>query len=501
MTEPSSIEHDKAVLMKWRWNPEAFAREALNFEPSNQQVAGFEELRKLVSARMRKMKNLEMDETDEMYLRKMGLSIMSGHTCGKDAFLAVTIIWFLICFPYPKVLITAPTFNQISDVLWAEVSKWLKRENEKGEKPPVADLLEVKSDKVYLKEMGGREWFAIARTANPRDGAEEQAETLAGRHEDYMFVGVDEASGVPEPVFKPLEGGLTGPCNFILMIFNPTRSKGFAVESQFQNRQYWSTLRWNAEESNITSKEAIDRLARKYGKDSNYYRIRVLGLPPKAEDNVLIPWEWVESAVDREIEPLDTDVDVVAIDVGAGSDPTILLHRRGPKVFPLQRIETPESEKLTGWILRQLFDIEPAVVYVDIVGVGWGIEGNLRARTPFNIIGLGGAESTSEIERFHRLRDELFWKLREKFEFGHLSIPNDDELVGELTTIRYENERLDGKIKVESKKDMRKRGVESPNKADALAMTEYYDTPMVRQFKKQAGLWTRRDTGLTWKTI
>lgn len=481
------------LIASWREDPEKFVTEALKVDTiTTQQKCGLTAVRNLVISKLKKSLNMKLNPDEDFLAKKAGISIMSGHGTGKDALASWLILWFLCCFKNSLIPCTAPTGHQLKDILWREINKWLRQSE-------IKDWIIWQAEKVYFAEAGGKEWFAVGRTANPRSTSEEQAETLAGFHEDYMMVMIDEASGIPAPVFRPLEATLTGFVNFIFMIFNPTRSTGFAIDSQAKDRKQWVCLQWNAEESERVSTDSTERIAKKYGINSNAYRIRVKGLPPIAEEHILIPWDWVMDAVDRnDLLISDYDLEICGIDVGAGSDPSIFLRRCGPIVYPIDQIDTADSEVLTGWCMRKIADYEPVCVMVDTIGIGWAIEGNLRSRTSANIIGINVAESAYDDKRFHRLRDELWWSVREKFEKRIISIPNDDELIGELTTIRWDEPN--GKIMVESKKDLKKRNIESPNKADALCLTEYYQPEIIRKMKRNSGKRRNRE-GLSWKTV
>ena len=489
------------LIRSWSYDTEKFFIEALNWETlTNQQKEAANELDKLVCAKLRAAGEPapwrwpKSDETE--YVKKIGLSIMAGQGPGKGAFAAGNIIRFLCCFPFSKLPCTGPTGHQVRDNLWAEINKWLRKSN-------VKEWLTWQSEKVYFTEHEGKEWFAVARTCNMKGSAEDQADTLSGFHEDYMLAVIDEGAGVPDPVFKPFEGTLTGICNIVLLLFNPTRSKGFAIDTQTKDRDRWVCLRWNCEESEIVSREHIEGLAKKYGRESNVYRIRVLGLPPKTGDRCLVEWDWAEDAIEREIEPLDTDPEVLGIDPGAGGDPTVLYRRKGPVIYPAEITDTPESEVLTGWIMKRIAMYEPSMVFLDTNGIGWGIEGNLRDRgVKTEIIGVNVSDAASNDDRFYRLRDELCWRVRERFEQRAISIPNDPSLINEITSIKYDDERTDGTIKIESKKDLIKRSVDmgSTNRLDALALTEYYDWSLVRALQLGA---RRKQTqrNVSWRTI
>lgn len=486
------------IVRGWARDSELFVREALGVDTiSNQQVEACHELSLLINSKIKLADGEKMTEREKQYARKVGISIMSGQGTGKDAWTSWMILWFLSCFPWPKIGATAPTQHQLKDVLWSEIGKWMNRRRPDGTFAFVLrDFFVLQSDRLHLKEAEGKRWFAVARTTNVKGSSDEQAETLAGLHEEFMMLVVDEASGVPDPVFRPFEGTMTQKCNFGIVIFNPTRSTGFAVGTHLKERERWICLRWNAEESELVTKDSIADKARKYGKDSNFYRIRVLGLPPTSEENILLPWDWVIDSVGRDLAPLDGDQLIFSIDVGAGGDDTALLRRVGPEIKPIEVSGIADSEQLTGWLLRRILDGEPRVVLIDPIGVGWGIAGNLRARWKGEVLDVNVAEVASDNTRFSRLRDELWWRLREDFEHRTITIPDDPVLIAELTAIRYEPDRLDGKIKVESKKDLKKR-IESPNRADSLMMTEYFNPHDMRRMSKRIA--AKRTTG-SWRT-
>lgn len=178
--------------------------------------------------------------------------------------------------------------------------------------------------------------------------------------------------------------------------------------------------------------------------------------------------------------------------------------RRGPVVYMPKQEETPESEVLTGKLLGHIYDTQPRYVFVDKIGVGWGIFGNLKARIrnkEISIIGVNVSELPASQDRFYRLRDQLAWRVREAFEERVISIPNDPLLIGELTTIKFTEPN--GKIKIESKKEMKSRGLDSPNRFDALALTEYYKSERLRSMNTERvnPFWKKRDSAVNWKTI
>ncbi len=496
------------LLRSWQSSPEKFFREALKVEMLTfQQIEALNEVAMLVACK-RKLGESKVNpriilSLDEMkYAKKIGISIMAGKGVGKSFFGGGLILWFLSCFPDCVIPCTAPSAHQLRDVLWKNAASLLG-------KSIIKDWHTLQNDKIYYTAKGGKEWFAIARTCNPKASLDAQANTLQGFHAKHMMIVIDEASGVGEPVFDKLESTLTEPCNFILMLFNPNKSTGFAIGSHVGiGASDWIRLRWNAEESTLVTKESIERYARKYGKDSNFYRVNVLGLPPKSDKDTLIPYEWVEAAINRDIEPMDTDLLVAGFDVGAGGDSSVLAFRLGPKVYNMETNDTPDSELLTNWSMAHILTREPSYVMVDKIGVGWGIEGNLRARidsSATQIVGVNAGEMPSLDDKFYCLRDELWWRLRDQFEHGTISIPDDEELKGELTTIKYD-QKAKGRhgfvIKVEDKRSMIARGLRSPNKADALCMTEYFATESLRKMNSHTQQnWRKNQQSISYRTV
>jgi phage terminase large subunit len=472
-------------INRWKLDPRSFVIELFGHEEgfliSPQQEEGLECYRRILTSKLKRQYKQPMSQQEKEDAEKIGIVIHSGHGTGKTAFAAWVLLHFMVTRAYCKIPCVAPVGPQLKSNLWPEVHLWLRKS------PVLREMIQWQAEKIYLKDAQGKEWFAFPRTVNVKAGAEEQAETLAGIHADSMLVIVDEGSGVPDPVFRPLEGGLTGPVNFCLMIGNPTQAQGFFIDAFTKFRKDWMSLHWNAEESPLVQPSQIERMARKYGKSSNAYRIRVLGLPPTASPDTLIPWDWVMQAVKREI-PIDPLMPMVlGIDVGRelGGDDSVICSRRGSVVRPLSTFNGVDTQELAYWCLKEIADTEAACVAIDVIGWGAGTYDVLRNLAPCAVLPVNVSEKASDEDMFYRLRDELWWNMRERFQAGTISLPEDDELVGELSAIKYNfSKSAKEKVKVESKLELRERGIASPNKADALVLSEYaasFAGPRVRQ--------------------
>ena len=493
---PRSSESD--IVLGWSKDIEAYTRDTLpDFHFTQQQLKAAKAFVELVWAKLQVNGNPNAAHSDQLRAlsKKFGLSIMSGVGTGKGALASLLIMWFLSVFPYPKCVAVSPSARQLRDNLWSELAKW-------HQKSKIRDWFVWQSDKFFLKECDGQQWFISARTANPRNSAEEQAETLAGIHEDFVLIVGDEATGVPDPVFRPLEATLTRKCNLCLLTFNPTRGKGFAFDTQFKERSQWVTFRWNAEESELVTRESIERLEKKYGRESNAFRIRVLGLPPLSGDNEVIPWDYIEDAVNREVEPFPDDKLIYSLDVGAGGDDSVLLKRLGPKVLSLDARGYNESTKIVDWVVREALNDTPAVIYVDVIGWGFGVGGEIDRRVRpagIDVRHVKVSEKAFDQDRFRLLRDELWWRMREAFEKGIISIVDDPILKGDLNAPRYDDSS--GVIIIESKDKMKARGVASPNRADSMMMTFLEEDTLLRKLYSKRAKSSQKTRPHNWRTI
>jgi len=418
---------------------------------TTQQKEAIEGIRKLVSAKLKKHNKKKLSKVEEELSQKFGISIMAGKGLGKDALASWVILWFMMCFPNCKIPCTSVSSDQLNKVLWSEISKWLHNS-------PIKEFLTLENQKLYFNQveesLRGKRWFAFPKTANPKASVEEQVETLAGVHEDFVMIVVDEASGIPDAVFDPLEGTLTGACNFVLMIFNPTRSKGYAIDTHGKDSEYWLPIRWNGEDSEITDRKVIERIKDKYGVDSNPYRIRVLGLPPFVDEHTYFPVDWVMDAVDREIIPRETDQIVKSLDCGAGGDKSVIITRKGGKVYDIKRLSTPDSTILTNWALNDFLAEGADVLRVDSIGIGWAVYGNLSDRLGSRVESADSRRKADNPDKYFNKRAEMYSILRDKFEKGVISIPNDSDLIDQLSAIKavYDG----GKTKIIEKGSIKK---------------------------------------------
>ena len=391
------------------------------------------------------------------------VAIKSGHGVGKTAFESWVVLWWLMTHYPCKVAVTANSAHQLSDVLWTEIDRWARN-------MPSAfkDLLEFKSDKISLK--GATDSFAVARTSR-----RENPESLAGFHSPHMLFVVEEASGVPNVIFETASGALSTPGAKIIMCGNPTRSDGYFYDAFHNDRDKWHCITVSCEEGEYVDPKFIDEMAQKYGAESNVFKVRVLGEFPTQSDDVLLPLHLIEDAVTRDVEAGPTTPVVWGLDVARfGGDRSALAKRQGNVlVEPIKTWQNKDLMELAGIVLSEYdavpYSMRPQAIYIDAIGLGAGLADRLR-ELDMPAVAVSVSETASLKDRFNRLRDELFWSCREWFEARDCHIPDDGTLMAELSGIRYKYLST-GKLKVESKDEMKRRGQRSPDVADAFVLT------------------------------
>jgi hypothetical protein len=454
-------------LLEWRRSPLLFVNECIDVTPTDQQA-----------------------DLLVRFPRNTRTTVRSGHGTGKDASASWLILWFMATRAYPKVVCTAPTARQLADVLWSELSKWLR-------KSLLAEEFVLQKDKMFHKE-SPKEWWCRAVSPSVKASKEEQAETLAGFHGDHLLIVADEASGIPDPVFIPLEGAMTQEDNRVLLIGNMTKNSGYFYDSHFHPElsKPWTQLHWNSKYSTNVKPEYPNYMATKYGLESSVYRVRVEGEPPLEDETTLIPLAWAIQCIGNETIVSEDEPRYLGVDVARyGEDKSIILPRQGLRIHAWQQFQGMNTITLGGHVLETFREIEADGIATDVIGVGAGLTDWLQKRPGGHrvVFGVNVASSSSDRERYNRLRDELWLAMRDKCMNAQYWFPDNtpaekemsDELCNELASLTYDFDNQ-GAFKVESKRQAKLRGVASPNIADALALTEYFHTVAYRMWQTPA---------------
>ncbi len=390
------------------------------------------------------------------------ISIRSGHGVGKSCFQSILCLWALSTHVDCKVPLVAGSQDQLRDTLMPEIAKWHKVLPE-----PLRNQLEVQAERIVVKARPD-EAFAVCRTAS-----KDNPDAMQGFHAGFLQFLVDEASGVHEKAYEVAMGALSTEGAILVMTGNPTESSGYFYDSHTLLADRFWTLRVSSEDV-PRARGHIEDVIQRFGADSNEFRVRVLGEFPKAGPDSLIPMEWVEAAITRDVAPMNV-MPVWGVDPARGGDRSTLCKRRGNTVLePVKVFNQKDTMTLCGLILREWdetpIDDRPHEICVDMIGIGAGVVDRLD-ELGLPVRGVNVGESASVSDTFMRLRDELHWKLREWFEARNCKIPNDRSLISELTVTKY-RVLSSGKVQVESKDDMKKRlAGKSPDLADALMLT------------------------------
>lgn len=461
----------------WKSDPVLFMREVLLFEPDDWQI------------------DVAYDLRD--YPR---VTVKSGQGVGKTGEEAALLLWFLVCFPYARIVATAPTKQQLHDVLWSEVAKWMNNS-------PLLSLL-LKWTKTYIYIIGyEKRWFAVARTAT-------KPENMQGFHEDNMMFIVDEASGVADPIMEAILGTLSGENNKLLLMGNPTKTTGAFYDSHTADRASYKCHTVNAENSKRTNKENIASLKRKYGENSNVAKVRVYGEFPEQEDDVFIQIAWLESSIRTEMS--DTTAKALGlykddsgnavkdisgvhqIDIGCdvarfGDDKTCIGYRINEVIKIFKKYNGQDTTWTASNIailykeLKDKYKFKGQIaVKVDDGGVGGGVVDQLRnykrsdpkTYQDMVIIPVNFGQPLKSHKYYADTTTYMMGIVRDliapfddegRKKKPEVILPDDNDLVGQLSCRKY-SFISNSKQKVESKKDMKERGLSSPDEADCILL-------------------------------
>lgn len=385
------------------------------------------------------------------------VAVRSCNSAGKSFTAARVVHWWLMGHSYSVVVTTAPTSRQVKEILWREIRGAV--EGKSLYNPD--DILETK---INIAD----KWFAIGLSTD-------QPDQFQGIHSPHLLVVIDEGSGVDDKIFEAIDG--LKPSK-ILLIGNPLRNTGrFArafKDPQVHKIHISAFDTPNVKENKIVipglmSVEDIEKFKQRYGEDSDVYRVRVLGEFPKAEADTFISVDEISKAIDREIEVLPEWGKRMGVDVARhGGDRTVLLVRQNEKVLRKEVIIKQDLMEVVGQVIRIAREekVEAENIFIDAIGYGAGVVDRLKEEG-FDVQEINVAESAEDIEHYANLRAELYGRTKEWLKTG--SLLKDDDFY-ELANIKY-HFNSKGKLQIESKEDIKKRGLPSPDVSDALILT------------------------------
>ncbi len=399
---------------------------------------------------------------DSKYTDSPRHSIRAGHGVGKGFLLAILAIWFPLTHYDSKTVITGNSQDQLRDNNWSELRKihGLLPED-------IRSKLSISEERAFVTADPAMA-FVVRRTASKSN-----SEALQGIHAKHVLYLIDEASGIPDIVFEVAQGSLSTQGACAVMTSNPTRGNGYFYDTHHKLRHRWKTWVVNCEDV-PRAQHHIQDVIHSYGKGSNRYRVRVQGEFPTSDDDTVIPLEWAESAIGRDVVELPY-LPIWGVDVARyGDDASAIAKRQANRMLePVKTFRNKDTMQLTGIIYADYYatheDMRPKEILIDVIGIGSGVVDRCR-ELGLPVRGINVAESHATDDHCMRLRDSLWWAGRKWLEGKDCHLPDDQLLIGELVVPTYDY-HSSGRVVVESKKELKKRGVASPNAADAFLLT------------------------------
>jgi phage terminase large subunit len=391
------------------------------------------------------------------------IAVRSGHRVGKTTALGQLIVWHG-CTHFPqKTVATAATGPQLFDALYAETVTWFNKLP-----PTLRELFDIKSDVIELAA-APKESFISFRTSRA-----ETPEAMAGVHSAFVLLLCDEASGIPEQVYEAAIGSMANPNACMILTGNPVRTSGMFFNIFKKALASWTRFHISCVGHPRIPLDFIQQVIETYGEESNAYRVRVLGEFPLADDDAFIPYEHMETALNRDVKPMLVKPAWGLDCARKGRDRSALAKRRGnvleEKVKSWSGLDTMQ---LVGRVKAEwdttLPSERPDDICVDAIGIGAGVADRLiELGLPARVINV--SESAALSERFANLRAELWWKGKEWFAERSCNLAGDEQLGAELVDVHIDY-TSSGKIIAESKKEIKKRGQPSPDLADSFILT------------------------------
>jgi hypothetical protein len=396
------------------------------------------------------------------------------------------VLWALSTVRDTRGIVTANTEGQLRTKTWPELAKW------------------------YGLAIN-RDWFSYSATslASTLPGhdktwrvdaitwSENNTEAIAGLHNKgrRAFALFDEASSIPDGIWETIEGALTDARTelFWCVFGNPTRNGGRFREcfagGRFAHR--WQALQVDSRTVSMTSRAQIAEWVKDYGEDSDFIRVRVRGVFPRAGDLQFIPGERVDAAIARALERDEAAPLVMGVDIARqGSDQTVIRFRQGidARSIPAVKFRLPDLMQVASRVLEQVALHKPDAVFVDATGIGWGVFDRLAQLGCQGLVavdfGARADRSDGGDARAHyaNKRSEMWGFLKDWCKAGCL--PDDRDLAADLTGVEYGYD-ANNALQLERKQDMRRRGLASPDDGDALALTFAY--PVVQRSEEEDG--------------
>jgi len=341
---------------------------------------------------------------------------------------------------------------------------------------------------------GKEEMVAVGMKPSEYDPA-----AFQGMHARRVLLILDEASGIPLPLWEDADSLIANDESRILAIGNPddSRSEFFEVckpgsgwkvihIGAYDTPNFTGEVVPDAVRRVLIGKTWVDEKRKKWGEGNPLWIAKVLGQFPDANDDGLIPLSWVKRAQLAELSPEGPNE--LGVDVGGGGDRNVVAHRRGPVLRIRLRNQVADTMVSCGNVIAVMRAVGATKVKVDEIGIGKGLyDRGKELGLPF--VGVNVGREPTDKEQFTNLRAQGYWGFRERFELNQVDLdPDDDDLAAQLVDIRFKR-TSSGKIQIESKEEMKRRGRDSPDDADASMLAFLPDHLCPQEVRELEIMW------------
>ena len=397
-------------------------------------------------------------------------AVASGRGIGKSALVSWLVHWMLSTRIGSTTIVSANSEAQLRSVTWAEITKWLAMAiNSHWFEIAATRIMPAKwiTELVERDLKKGTRYWAV----EGRLWSEENPDAYAGVHNwDGVMLIFDEASGIPDSIWSVSDGFFTEntPHRFHIAFSNPRRNTGYFYEAFNSKRAFWRTSNIDARDVEGTDKNLYQRIIDEYGADSYQANVEVYGQFPSEGDDQFIPVNLIDDAMKRPRQKDETAPIVIGVDPARfGSDATVIAVRQGRDIIDIKRLRGADTMEVVGHVIDAIEEYKPALTVIDEGGLGAGVVDRLKEQR-YKIRGVNfGSKAKNQI-MWGNKRAEMWGAMRDWLKTG--SVPADRFLKSDMIGPKTKPDSK-GTLFLESKKDMRSRGLASPDAADAIAVT------------------------------
>jgi len=420
------------------------------------------------------------------------LAVSSGRGIGKSALVSWITDWMLSTRIGSTTIISANSESQLRSITWAELTKWLAMSiNSHWFEVSATRLMPAK----WLTELverdlrkGTRYWGVEGRLWSA-----ENPDAYAGVHNfDGVMVIFDEASGIDDSIWAVTSGFFTEntPNRFWLAFSNPRRNTGYFYEAFNSKREFWQSKIVDARTVEGTDKAVYEQIIAEYGPDSSQAHVEVYGQFPNEGDDQFISIGIVDAAMKRQPYKDESAPIVIGVDPARfGADATVIAVRQGRDILKLIRHRGDDTMTVVGHVIDAIEEFKPTLVNIDEGGLGAGVVDRLKEQR-YKIRGVNFGNKAKNPIMYGNKRAEIWGEMRDWLKSA--SVPNDRFLKSDLISPKMKPDSR-GTIYLESKKDMKARGLASPDAADAIALTFAY--PVAHREAREGKPRTARSMG------